>query len=369
MTRPATKFGIALSVALLWGADARHKLWDLDLSKLSNHQAEMTALVWRIRFSPDERTIAVGFGPRWNFDPRPRRIALIAIDHPNIPLREFELDTKGSLHDLQWSASGAILIAQADRGPVMLRLDGKNTCNFPLHSKFAGFLSDDRMVLQSSNEIRILMPDCSLSDRWVLEDRVNVLATSPEQDLLAVELLNPLGIVELLAARNHEAKQRWAWGDLFDGFVFSESGKLVCGANSRGGKQAPDAACWDTKTGAKIAENDKVSVGQNGVASAGGDLSAITDSKFVWRQGKVWQFLDMNDDKQTPRRQLLWNVQTGKEVSSWGNVGRLKQRQLWGRDPKNLSIVETEAVLSLSPSGKYMAEGGSGLVSVYAVQP
>jgi hypothetical protein len=376
MNRIRAAILIGLAAELLLGASGRKKLWDLDLSKFANHETDMATLVWGIRFSPDETKVALGFGPRWNFDPRPRHVVVVAIDQPQAALREFELNA--SVHpgpsSIVWSPSGTILVTR-DRTPVMFRLDGAAPCAFPKESEFGGFLSGDRMVIyfRDEAEIRILAPECSLIDSWKLNGPAGVVDTSPEQGLLAIE--EHLAI-ELVASRTHEVKLGgiWAFPATFQGgFLFSNQGRLVCSANSRTGKQGPAAACWDTGTGAKVVENDKVAVDWQGIAGAGGDLLAITDSKYVSHQGKLWVFLDMNDDYSVPQRRLLWNIRTGKEVASWGELsmpwGGLQQKELWGRDLRDLSTITTPFVLSLSPTGKYVAEGGSGSVTVYSVQP
>jgi hypothetical protein len=373
MNDARTALLIGLGAALVFGAEGRQKLWDLDLSKISSSETDSVTQIWGISFSPDERTLATGFGPRWNFDPHPRRVVLVAIDHPETVVREFEVDTGGSpvpsAHSLVWSPSGAILMATGNHAPVMLRMDAERPCVFPRDSTFGGFLSGDRMVILSDDEleIRVFTPDCSLSDSWAISGRVNVFGTSPEQDLLAIESVGSPGRTELVSVRDHKAKQTWNRELLFGGLLFADQGRLVCGQNSRLGKQGPDAACRDTHTGAKVSEDDKVSIGQFGVLSAGGDLLAFTDSKFTSHQGTLWRFLDMNDDYQTSRRQVLWNVLTGREVASWENVAKLQQKELWGRDPRQLLSIKTEFVLSISRTGKYMAEGGSGRVSVYTV--
>ena len=76
---------ISLTAELLLGGGGRRKLWDLDLSKFANHQTDKTTLVWGIRFSPDETKVAIGFGSRWNFDPRPRHVIVVAVDQPHAP--------------------------------------------------------------------------------------------------------------------------------------------------------------------------------------------------------------------------------------------------------------------------------------------
>jgi hypothetical protein len=213
-----------------------------------------------------------------------------------------------------------------------------------------------------------------LADSWELEGRAQVLDASPEQDLLAIQIfLDPPenSAIELVASRTHEVKQRWlrkTQSTFQGGFLFADHGRLVCSANPREGKRGPDGACWDAPTGAKAAENDKVSLDWQGMESTGGDLLAITDYKYISHQGELWVILDMNSDYSVPQRQLIWNVRTGKEVASWG-FGGLQQKELWGKDLNSARTIRTRFVLSLSPTGKYVAEGGAGSVSAYALEP
>jgi hypothetical protein len=127
----------------------------------------------------------------------------------------------------------------------------------------------------------------------------------------------------------------------------------------------PTRACWDTQTGEKTAENGKIGI-ELGAFNAGG-LLTVTDSKYValpWKS--LLEFLDMGTEYVAPRRQLIWNVRTGKEIASWG-VNR--QDELVGGELKNARTIKTNFVVSLSPNGKYLAEGGGGSVAVYTVQP
>src|ERR1700722_3522859 len=99
---------IGLTAALLWGAGGRRKLWDLDLSKFADHQTDMAAQVWGIRFSPDETKVAIGFWALWNFDTRRQHVVVVAFDQPQSALRKFELNTSSpwpSEGNIVWSPS------------------------------------------------------------------------------------------------------------------------------------------------------------------------------------------------------------------------------------------------------------------------
>jgi hypothetical protein len=376
----------ALTVVLLWGAESRRKVWDLDLSIFVNHQADIASQVWGIRFSPDETKVAIGFRPRWNFDPHPRHVVVVALDHPQTALRDFELDPPAaplpSDRAIAWSPSATILVAAILPKPLMLRFNGEAPCVFPEDSTFGGFLSGDRMAVSvrrpspknTPTEIQILNPDCSLADSWSINGLADLNDTSPEQDLLAIATRqkppeNP--VIELVAPQTHTTKQRligaFAGGLVFSDLVFSDHALLLCGAKHREGKSPlPDVACWDTQSGEKTSENQGVSLAMWGpTVTSGGNLLAMTDYRYISREGSFWQFLDMFSDW-VPKRALIWNARTGKEVASWG---ARQQKELRGKNINSAQTRKNNFVLSLSPSGKYVAEGGSGSISVYAVQP
>src|ERR1700691_2285627 len=116
---------IGVTASLFVGAEGRRKLWDLDLSRFVNNQKDLTAQVWGIRFSPDESKVAIGFGPRANFDSRPRRVVIVSVDHPLAPIRDFEMSTKGPALVIEdaivWAPSGTALVVRYP-SPIMFRL-------------------------------------------------------------------------------------------------------------------------------------------------------------------------------------------------------------------------------------------------------
>ena len=358
-------------------AKGRRKLWELDLSTFANHKADMVAQVWGVRFSPDETKVAIGFGPRWNFDSQPRHVVVVAVDQPQVLLREFDLAIGSpfpSSGNLAWSPSGSVLVTR--QPPIMLRFGSAPPCAFPKGSGFGGFLSEDRMIitLRDQGEIRVVTSGCSVSDRWTVGSPADVLDTSPQRGLIAIQRFRSSGsppVVEVIDAASHQVKQRWTWNTQATfqvNVLFADQGRLVCTGNPRQDKLGPDVACWDVQTGSRTAENDRVAVDRHGINGTGGGLLAITDYKFISHQGTLWVFLDLNNDYTVPQRHLIWDISTGAEVTSWGRFGKFFQTELWGRYLERAEKISTPTVISLSPTGKYVAEGGSGSVSVHLLE-
>ena len=208
---------------------------------------------------------------------------------------------------------------------------------------FGGFLSGGRVLIYNEahprqvTHLRIVGPDCSVVASWDIDHAVIVLGISPEKDWIAIESwLNPpaLGIppkskYELVDSRNHNVVQQWTWDTMSGAFHFVNHGNLVCTEFSH-------PACFDVETGAKTVENDKVIFKDE--TSVGGDLLA---GHCVTHSGGIWTFLDMGGTWCEPRRQLIWNFHTGREIATWP---LLFQKAFWSSDRKTeraITIIAT----------------------------
>lgn len=353
---------VAVTASVLAGADGRRKLWELDLARFVHGQKDLTTVVWGISFSPDESKVAIGFGPYSDLSSDPQHVVIVPVGSPSTVLREFDVSLRNYLPStFAWTPSGTALIV-GDRlaAPVMLSLDKEPACTFPERSQFGGFLSEDHMVLTApDSEVRILRRDCSLIESWKTADDTRVLGTSPEQDLIAILNRSPDGSseTELLSGTN-QVKQRWisnavdTRGAVTGGFHFADSGKLFCSGYNPGKELQINVACRDTQSGSIVAMNTNVVLWNGSIHSSGGGMLAITDYSVTDRTGKISQLLDSGGRIITVRRRLIWNIRAGKEIASWTGP-----------------TTKPNFVLALSPTGKYAAEGGSGSVSVYALQP
>jgi len=355
---------VAVSSSLLAGTDGRRKLWELDLARFVKGQKDLAAVVWGISFSPDESKVAIGFGPYPGRDPNPQRIVIIPVVSPSTVLRQFDVSLMNHvLSAFAWSPSGTALVV-GDRlaAPVMLSMDKEPACTFAEHSQFGGFLSGDRMVLTGPGSgVRIVRRDGSLVKSWKTGvDDTTVLGTSPEQDLIAILIRSGKGssVTELWSAAG-DVKQRWNWNAMETiaafrgGFQFADKGRLFCSGYASGDElNRSNVLCWDTHSGSIVAKNANVVLSHGSIHSSGGGLLAITDYSITRRAGKLWKLLDAGGDFVVPRRRLIWDVRTGKELTSWTGP-----------------TIKPSSVLALSPGGKCAADGDSGSVRVYALQP
>ena len=354
---------VAVSGSLLAGSNGRRKLWELDLERFVSGQKGSASVVWGISFSPDESKVAIGFGPfPSSLGPNPQHVVIVPIASPSIVLREFDVSlTNYLVSTFTWAPSGkALVVGDRMAAPIMLSLDREPGCSFPISSQFGGFLRDDLMVVTGSDsEVRILRRDCSLVKKWKTTADTRVLGTSPEQDLIAIldRSADGSSITEL-SSGTHEAKQRWirsaaeTIAAFRGGFQFADQGRLFCGGYDSGDElHRTNIQCRDTQSGSIVATNTNVVLWNGSIHSSGGRLLAITDYSVTERNGKVWQLSHAGGEFITPRRRLIWNIRTGKEIASW------KSRTM-----------KPNFILALSPNAKYAAEGGSGSVQVYALQ-
>jgi WD40 repeat protein len=364
----------ALAEESLFGADARKRIWTMDLATIVHHSGDegRGEYVWGLAFSPDETKLAIGFGQHW--DPTKKQPRGSSRGHVVIAPLEKPKDSRvlevGESHwagwSIGWAPSGSWLIVH-ERPPILLRPDGQKGCSLPEERTFAGFLSGDRMVflddqrIGGDKSIELLGPDCVPVGTGPGPFRE--VATCPRLDLVLSEHLDgESASVKVRDTNQWSAKQSWEWpnSSILPGLRFADSCRAVC-TGTEGKSKGTSLACWDIGTGQKVNGNPSVVLDIASIASTGGELVAMTDHKIIDHEGKIWVYLDMDGTYLRPKRQVVWNLRTGKEVASWH-----AQIQKFEINPGE--IREQQFLLALSPSGKYLAEGGSGSVTLYRLK-
>ena len=227
-------------------------------------------------------------------------------------LDEFQFDSKfpiGSSRSIIWSPSGKTLIVNDYLISVGT---GTHRCSLLRNTNWLAFFGEERKMRLSAvyqrkgpdlkMAIQVLRSDCSLSNGWQTDNNGSVIDTLPDENLLAIEVLSkPSGnslssTIELVDSEGHEVKQLVKsefLGTLSGGFLFADHGKAFCTGFLPEGRKEPDLVCLDTKTGTKIAENDKgdaemiqPALTEEVILSAA-NCFTITDYKYTYHEGKI----------------------------------------------------------------------------------
>ena len=370
-------------------AGDRKLLWKIDLPKLIGEtiKSEGAEPVWGIAFSPNESRLAVGFGQhRTSKTLRSRgHVIVVSLERPQAVLRQIEVESGQALDrfpaNILWSPTGKYL---AILGKVY-DANGQRTCDVTDDLRFRGFLSGDRTVYRSmlnAGGIQVRLPDCSLeSHEHFAEGASEVRAVCPEQDLLVVESKarnegDPIGAMPYemtlasYSARKVVRRWRWDYGATLGGVAFADSCKALCSGKDQDVHGNSHAACWKTPSGEQTQENRHIRFlnwEPSGLAFSGGQIngsggSFVISTTYKWPWYCVLSGMGISCFAD-PVRRILWNVATGEETLTWAVP---KQRmEMWELNPRTVS--DSYAV-GLSPTGRYVAEGGEGSVQLYVIQ-
>jgi hypothetical protein len=390
-----------VSVVVLFARDNRKLLWNLDLRKVTGSETRtgfQPEPVWALSFSPDESKLAVGFGEHQDPVVPPYSVTLghlviIAVDHPEVPIQKFEVSSSLPLarnRFLAWSPSGSSLMVNDNR-PIVLHLSGSPNCIFSSDFKFGGWLSNDysiayrrgelRLVTENPRptEVRLYRPDCSVADTWTVNDAAVVIDSCPTSSLIALGSwpdVSRLGgsngkeEITIISYPKRQVIRQWIREtmSLSSGERFVMRCQDFCMANSVQDRTGQDGACWSVPQGTKISENFGFalsgSVDPEGIAGAGGAELLLKDYKVTCHEGGFWQFFDIEGCSEHLLRYTLWNITAGRQIDSWGPHFQKIENYTTMMDHTTKSISFAAA---LSPSAKYMAEGGSGTVQLYSL--
>lgn len=365
---------IVASSARISEASGRKQLWNINLLKLVGQAGDPESeYVWGLAFSPDDTRLAIGFNRLG--DAGASNVIIVAVDNPKAVLRGFappgparglELFVPGSI---QWSPSGKLLAAYRR----VLSLESERSCLAPADFEFGGFLAADRIVFAKrglTGQIQVRRPDCSIEDDWQMPNGFSyVWGTCPQAGFIGIQTVPDWPKAEtmethLLSYPGHTTTRQWTWDGSATqgGMILADSCKAICAGESHlKEKNTSHDACWSTNSGAKIADDARLTrTDEQAFDGSGGALVAVTVSRSVCRDSAFWRYLDMDGCASRTTRRVLWNIETNEEVLSWPVLSQ--QLSIRGRKASDPFGV------ALSSTGKYLAEGGAGRVRLYALQ-
>jgi hypothetical protein len=157
--------------------------------------------------------------------------------------------------------------------------------------------------------------------------------------------------------RRKEVLRRWLLEELLPKQVrFAEGGKTFCAAAGGVGRVVVPVRCLDVDTGKTIAE-------ATSVKRAWSIVTASESSRVVIAQYRPQP--DSHPGTSVIERRIVWDFRSGQEVATWRPefqkwrfpMGELRH---WRSNP---------FVFAISPTGKYIAEGGNGVMRLFEIVP
>lgn len=371
-----------VTVCMALGAPRRglQLVWELNLNRYIREPKNLLGSsphsVLDLSFSPDETRIAldVGLHPtpisgrRRYQDDHASHLLIVDISQPQVGVKQFDpgvfvLGQDAELQNIRWSPKSDFVALAGYPKRVIVRIDNGHVCEIvPPDVGLGGFLDDSRLLVYGTGRkltsFHIVDTECKLLNTWSTENEFGHMDTSPHLGLLAARqnVMDDRVDFVVIQARTKEIIQRWS-GEVMRGQVrFADSGKAICAASRADSTpERSPVICADAKTGTKIAEHPTVNGGGPFSAATQGSVLALSDYKFV--RGIIE---DMNHVTLKPR--VIWNFRTGRELASW------KPGWQTSEDPVPRPGLKEPVPFALSPTGKYVAEGGDGVLRLYKVE-
>jgi hypothetical protein len=363
-------FLAACSLASAQAAELQ-KVWERNLAPsvrtAEGHEVSQMG-VTALRFSPDGTRVAVAVEGYLRSDAS--RLLIVDIQNSRSPIQQFVLNVETGADDsdhvlgrppaISWSPSGGALIAGED----LMNVESGVKCAIPGIGA-AGWLSADQAIAYGRgkpNRLEFFDSHCNSDGTWNLgSTEWHLLDVSSNRGTLALLQATSTArkySAELVVANATSTKTIQRWPELATGYVarFADSGKILC-AGEGGDYSAPPEIhprCMDVDTGKQIAEATHI---MGGVAFASAEHAA----RIVASDHRAsWNFLYHEADTVLKRR-VVWDVKDNVEIVSW-------KPKMQVYDVGNPKPIKRPYMFAISPDGRYIAEGGNGMLSLYKLE-
>jgi hypothetical protein len=330
------------------------KVWEMRLSELKGSKiTDAAAHIFSVSFSPDGHHLATVVRGRQR---GMEILAVVDIDSPRegFQMTEYEgpvgVDEFGP--SISWSSAGEALAA-----PEVFQDFRQPGCVLE-HTIRAVYYDADRVVdLQPgfpTSDLLSFDGHCNAVGSWKIEGQWQLFDGSVERHL--VTLANALPKAAQIIVVDPDRRMivnRWPLEQPSGGGgLFADNGKAVCGLDGTG-KQGV-AHCWDLDSGRELG---RTSSGNPHIPMATAlRARRVILSHYGWRiDFEAWE-TEVGD----LHRRVVWDFGTGKEIASW------KPRY---QDDVSRPARKEPYRFAISPDGRMVAEGGSGLLTLYRIGP
>jgi WD40 repeat protein len=327
--------------------------------------------IWAVAFSPDAKTLAVGIGivesrsaPYKDFK---SYVALISTDQPDSPMRTFEVSAKpwGNGPRMAWSADGKYMVIDhlnLQFDAYLLEIETGREYAIPRDEcNVLGIISGPRLVMGCffvKKVVRLVNLNGVTESEWPVSARtVNAgFAVRPGWLALAVDpkertgIINPYTEFALIRADDHAEINRWSFTEVYAwSGALSASGSVFCNLfyDSRLSDRRR-LTCRDVSTGREIGSvATELKGGRSAVPLAVGGNSRVTVDEGTF----------------LPGYRSVWDVQNGRRLAHWPvRIQRVLPKDSWPAEYLHSRVVYPFAI---SPDGTTIAEGGSGVITLY----
>jgi WD40 repeat protein len=382
-------------------AGSLHRLWELDLRKIIQGAPSDGAgilPVQIIRFSPDGRQLAVVVDGDPSAAVFRNRLLVVATQDPERSPAQFEISGEvgyeGVSTPFGWLSYGKKLFAAGKVIDLGLRTgcelpratDPPSWPSFPIGTdrliQGGADLPDATTVRAYSDAMDKAMKDrkgplpasslpplppeprshfrlfdsaCVPQGEWEVPEAWQIADVAVERHIAAVTRKIGFNAYEFLIVDPFARKviRRWPGNYPFVG-KFAEGGRVLCNVAEDGDKAW--VVCRDVDTGEKIGESRGLS-GGSPVASAALSSRIVASGSHLERDP-----LSSYESDSVIDRMVVWDYRSGEQLASWRPEWQSQTNTLNGQVRKPYQF-------AISPDGRYIAEGGNGVVRLFKIEP
>jgi hypothetical protein len=384
--RPAALLLVSMQVAPLvcFAADIKglkeeRKITITDQLAGSPLPGSRPASIWAISFSPDETYIAVGveFTKKKNhsgpLEADKSYLLIFQTKDPGIVFKKFEIPRHPAMRvypPLRWS-SDSLYIATPFYGDwqhiaVAEIRSEKVTVIDNQHCHLEGLLPGPQVVQRCTSAaprslIRFTGPQGETLREWTFPQAISVLGVDSSRASVAVatggrfEPAPQTHEIVVFDSKDRTEIRHWSLpgGAPYFG-SFANSGTTLCAMETSPTPDAADLICWDIESGSESLHQTLPS-GQSVSMIGGGKLIGI-EHHDIKKVPRLLQSLAQTSIVMTNPTRLIWDSRSARETAE------LPIRTQWV-----LPRVDAPYAWTISPVGNFVAEGGTGVVTIYRV--
>jgi hypothetical protein len=338
----------------------------------SNHS------VLDLAFSPDEKWVALAVGRHRKPGPLvpgefgASHVVVVPFSDPQAKSIQLEPGVGAYAGILSWSPDSRMLIVRPDLNGDQPELYALPSGGLIKESTklgvVLGFVARDRLLAYPAddpNRLRVYARRQTVFDTfdiegrflesWIAPDYWAVFRTSPDRHLAIVGAGWHVARLKTFIF-DYETKtvvRNWP-EDRPDPVFFAEDGRSVCAVGMYG-RDAFPAQCWDVDSGSKIAEFHGFKGGVPAEVSSDG-------SRILLSHIRLFRGIDPEYDTHSFHNRVVWDFRADKEIASF--VPMLQETEVPFSVPPRDKRTEW-GPCTISPTGKYLAEGSNGVLRIY----